>query len=349
MLLIFCLVVFLPLVEGSCHSAKVKTRQLASGRNITVCTLSNGLEILNGSTVNLASCETCSCGEKELSCCGVGALAGVGPTPPKHCKTIRDGCEDIMVLKADETRDCFTGKSILLPSHPLYSLQNMYDMAQQYMATNNMNQGTQMANIAPQQFSGSNAGTGHMIAGNMIRANNSKVDARIAPQMTAGIARQMTAGIAPHMTAGIAPQMGVGIAPQMGVGIAPQMTAGIAPQMGVGIAPQMGVGIAPQMTAGISPQMTAGIAPQMTASEAQQMAAGIARQMAAGIAPQMTAGIAPQKSPVIKHYFDRNVVHPDAYDPYYNSFGNTQFYNSLGNDPYYNSLGNMLYSKSMFN
>ncbi|VDH94138.1 Hypothetical predicted protein [Mytilus galloprovincialis] len=329
MLLIFCLVVFLPLIEGSCSTAKVKTRQLASGRNITVCTLSNGLEILNGSTVNLASCETCSCGEKELSCCGVGALAGVGPTPPKHCKTIRDGCEDIMVLKADETRDCFTGKSILLPSHPLYSLQNMYDMAQQqYMATNNMNQGTQMANIAPQQFSGSNAGTGHMIAGNMIRANNSKVDARIAPQMTAGIARQMTAGIAPQMTAGIAPQMGVGIAPQMGVGIAPQMTAGISPQM--------------------------------TASEAQQMAAGIARQMAAGIAPQMTAGIPPQKSPVVKHYFDRNVVHPDAYDPYYNSFGNNQnynslgntqfpFYNSLGNDPYYNSLGNMLYSKSMFN
>ncbi|CAG2196399.1 unnamed protein product [Mytilus edulis] len=178
-----------------------------SGRNITVCTLSNGLEILNGSTVNLASCETCSCGEKELSCCGVGALAGVGPTPPKHCKTIRDGCEDIMVLKADETRDCFTGKSILLPSHPLYSLQNMYDMAQQqYMATNNMNQGTQMANIAPQQFSGSNAGTGHMIAGNMIRANYSKVDARIAPQMTSGKARQMTAGRAQQMAAGMARQ-----------------------------------------------------------------------------------------------------------------------------------------------
>ncbi|XP_076090298.1 uncharacterized protein LOC143062513 [Mytilus galloprovincialis] len=298
MLLIFCLVVFLPLVEGSCHTAKVKTRQLASGRNITVCTLSNGLEILNGSTVNLASCETCSCGEKELSCCGVGALAGVGPTPPKHCKTIRDGCEDIMVLKADETRDCFTGKSILLPSHPLYSLQNMYDMAQQqYMATNNMNQGTQMANIAPQQFSGRNAGTGHMIAGNMIRANNSKVDARIAPQMTAGIARQMTAGIAPQMTAGIAPQMTAGIAPQMTAGIAPQMTAGIAPQMTAdvarhmtaGIAPQMGVGIAPQMTAGIAPQMTADVARHMTAGIAPQMGVGIARQMAANLAPKMTA------------------------------------------------------------
>ncbi|XP_063423165.1 uncharacterized protein LOC134707382 [Mytilus trossulus] len=324
MLLILCLVVFLPLIEGSCSTAKVKTRQLASGRNITVCTLENGLEILNGSTVNLASCETCSCGEKELSCCGVGASAGVGPTPPEHCKNIRDGCEDVMVLKADETRDCFTGKSILLPSHPLYSLQNMYDMAQQqYMGSNNMNQGTQMANIAPQQFfrpqqiNRSNAGTGHMFAGNMIQANNSKV------------------------IGGIAPQMGVGIAPQMGVGIAPQMTAGIAPQMTAGNTQHMAANIARQMAAGIAPQM----------------AAGNAHQMAAGISQQMSAGMAPQKSPVVKHYFDRDFVYPHSYDrnynslgnsQYYNKLGNNQYYNSLGNDPYSNALGNMLYSNAMF-
>ncbi|CAC5417091.1 unnamed protein product [Mytilus coruscus] len=211
----------------------------ASGRNITVCTLSNGLEILNGSIVNLASCETCSCGEKELSCCGVGALAGIAPTPPEHCKTIRDGCKNVMVLKADETRDCTTGKSILLPSHPLYSLQNMYDMAQQqYMGTNNMIQGPQMANVAPQQFFRSQQFTrSNTGAGNMILANHSEV----------------------------------------------------------------------------------------------------------------AAGVAPQMSPVVKHYFDRNVVHPDSYDPYFNSLGNDPYYNSLGNDPYYNSLGNMLYPNTMFN
>jgi hypothetical protein len=37
---------------------------------MTVCTLPNGMEILNGSVVALASCESCECNEKALTCCG---------------------------------------------------------------------------------------------------------------------------------------------------------------------------------------------------------------------------------------------------------------------------------------
>lgn len=43
---------------------------LASGRNITICTLSNGMEILNGSMVKMSNCRICTCNETELTCCG---------------------------------------------------------------------------------------------------------------------------------------------------------------------------------------------------------------------------------------------------------------------------------------
>merc|ERR1711860_395077 len=130
MFLIFCVALLIPVIDGSCYTDSVKIRQTASGRNITVCTLQNGLEILNGSVVKLASCEICRCGEKELSCCGFGAMAGVGPTPPKECKMIRDGCEEIMVRKAEETKECYTGNSILVNNLPIYPflMPNFQDM-----------------------------------------------------------------------------------------------------------------------------------------------------------------------------------------------------------------------------
>lgn len=161
MILFVCLAIAIaiPLIQGSCSTAPVKIRQTASGRNMTVCTLPNGMEILNGSVVALASCESCECNEQALSCCGIGHKAGVGPKPPKQCKIILDGCDAIMVKKADETKECVSGKSILVNGRSTYPYiaPNFGFSQQQYSTSNNMIPGQQpswsdIVNWAQQQL-----------------------------------------------------------------------------------------------------------------------------------------------------------------------------------------------------
>ena len=70
-------------------------------------------------------------------------MAGVGPTPPEHCKTIRDGCNEIWVRKSDETKECYSGKSIFVNTVPSYPsimpyLQDMFYYAQQHFMSNNL-------------------------------------------------------------------------------------------------------------------------------------------------------------------------------------------------------------------
>lgn len=50
--------------------------------------------------------------------CSMGALAKDSPKSPKECKLIKDGCDYVMVRKSDETKDCKTGKSIVINQSP---------------------------------------------------------------------------------------------------------------------------------------------------------------------------------------------------------------------------------------
>jgi hypothetical protein len=89
----------------------------------------------------------------------IGHNAGVGPKPPKECKIILDGCEAIMVKKADETKECVSGKSILVNSRSTYPyiVPNFGFSQQRYSTSNNMIDGQQpswsdMVNRAQQQL-----------------------------------------------------------------------------------------------------------------------------------------------------------------------------------------------------
>ncbi|KAK3610237.1 hypothetical protein CHS0354_022290 [Potamilus streckersoni] len=96
-------------VHGFCFSAPLIQDITGSKRVRYICEISQGdmkLKMLPGSIVYTSDCLECSCNlDTGLTCCGFGPLAGI-VMPPEGCKTIKDGCELLIVDKLDERLSC---------------------------------------------------------------------------------------------------------------------------------------------------------------------------------------------------------------------------------------------------
>ncbi|XP_061188670.1 uncharacterized protein LOC133196834 [Saccostrea echinata] len=57
------------------------------------------------------SCQRCRCSERGMDCCDTGLKVKIEPALiPVECHTIKDGCDQYLVYKGDNTTDCATGR-----------------------------------------------------------------------------------------------------------------------------------------------------------------------------------------------------------------------------------------------
>ncbi|XP_060064233.1 uncharacterized protein LOC132544631 [Ylistrum balloti] len=106
----FFLIGLLPLVKGYCFTRNGRIDETVSGRQIPICEY-NGLDILDGSSFRTAACMDCKCTNGLIQCCGFGVQNETTYAPPL-CTVISDGCEPLLVLKSNNTLDCYTGRPI---------------------------------------------------------------------------------------------------------------------------------------------------------------------------------------------------------------------------------------------
>ncbi|XP_071096439.1 beta-microseminoprotein-like [Haliotis cracherodii] len=96
---------------GFCTIDKVYTDMSKFG-TITQYCMYRGLKMQVGSHIKTADCMECTCDKNGLSCCGYGIKGGVFGAP-EGCKVIADGCTVLMVKADDETKDCFSGSTLI--------------------------------------------------------------------------------------------------------------------------------------------------------------------------------------------------------------------------------------------
>ncbi|XP_013418448.1 beta-microseminoprotein-like [Lingula anatina] len=80
---------------------------------VTYCEY-KGIRIEVNATKETDDCFRCTCSERYMSCCGYGIHAGV-IMPAAGCKIVTgaDGCKPLHVKVDDETKDCFSGESVI--------------------------------------------------------------------------------------------------------------------------------------------------------------------------------------------------------------------------------------------
>ncbi|XP_069121305.1 uncharacterized protein [Argopecten irradians] len=103
-------VLVLPLINAYCFTRSGRIDETVSGRQIPVCEY-NGLDLLDGSSFRTAACMDCKCTNGLIQCCGFGVQNETTYAPPS-CTVISDGCEPLLVLKSNQTLDCYTGRPI---------------------------------------------------------------------------------------------------------------------------------------------------------------------------------------------------------------------------------------------
>ncbi|XP_071096437.1 uncharacterized protein [Haliotis cracherodii] len=97
--------------HGFCMFGKPITEMSKYGTISQFC-MYKGLKMQVGSHIKTADCMECNCGANGLHCCGFGIKAGV-VQPPDGCKVVGDGCKMLVVKSDDETKDCFSGNSLV--------------------------------------------------------------------------------------------------------------------------------------------------------------------------------------------------------------------------------------------